>query len=185
MKKTIFKCLSLCLIAFLCSCSSDDKPYRLPLDEFQPIEIFYTFTDVDGTDLLDPSNPNNRLEQCYADFKGKRYYLDQPFEVNPNNENSKVNFQGLRLVKLDDKYAVAFGELDGSYFYKDELLEVYFTGRMNVLYIYSIWIWGDDGMPQFVRTYSRTKDQKVILASDTATPIIDNKIYKGGGTYGD
>lgn len=183
--QTIFRCLFLCLIAFLCSCSNDDEPYRLPLEEFPPMKIFYTFTDYNGTDLFDPSNPNNRLERCYADFKGKRYYLDQPFEVNPNDEDSRVNFQGLRLVKLDDKYAVEFGELDGSYFYKDEFLKVYFKGAIQELYIYSIWTWGDDGMPQFVRTYSAGKNQKVVLASDTATPIIEKKIYKGGGTFGD
>lgn len=183
--KTVFKCLTICLIAFLGSCNNDNGPHRLPLEEFPPIKIFYTHVDVDGTDLLDPSNPKNKLEGCYADFKGIRYYLNQPFEDNPNNEDSKVNFQGLRLVKLDDRYAVEFGELDGSYFYKDELLEVYFTGRLNVLYIYSIWTWGDNGIPQFVRTYSRTKNQKVILASDTATPIIEDRKQSASGTFGE
>lgn len=170
--KKIFKCLSLCLIAFLCSCSNDDEPYRLPLEEFPPIKVYITYADVDGSDLLDSSNPNNELEECLVSFRDVKYALDKSFEVNPNGEKSKVNFQGLRLVQIKDRYALEFGELDGSYYYKDEWLDIVFGDFGHSLSLYSIWTWGDDGMPHFVRKY---RMGETIVASDTATPIIEFK----------
>ena len=159
-------------MAFFCSCSSDNEPYRLPLEEFPPIKLYITYADVDGSDLLDSSNPNNELGECRISFRNVKYTLDQPFEVNPNGEESKVNFQGLRLVQLKDKYALEFGELDGSYYYKNEWLRIVFGQFLHSLGIYSIWTWSDDGMPHFVREY---KIGETIVASDTATPIIELK----------
>ena len=103
--RTIIKCFLILLMTFFCACGNDE-PYRLPLDEFEPIKIRFKFVDKDGSDLLDPSNPKNVLDSCYARFKEVVYKPDQSFEINPNDEKSKVNFQGLRLVKLEDKYAI-------------------------------------------------------------------------------
>ncbi len=172
--KTAFKCLAICFIAFLCSCNNDNEPYRLPLEEFPPLKICFTYTNMDGEDLLNPSNPENVLEgDIYVEFNGTKYYLDQPFEVNPNGEESKVNFQGVRLVQLKNRYALEFGELDGSYYYKNEWLRIVFGQFSHSLGIYSIWTWGDDGMPRFVREYKI--DETIVVASDTATPIIEFK----------
>lgn len=159
-------------MAFLCSCSNDDEPYRLPLDEFPPMKVYITCVDVDGADLLDSSNPKNELGKCRVIFRNEEYVLDQSFEVNPNDEKSKVNFQGLRLVRLEDRYALEFGELDGSYYYKNEWFDIIFEDWGHSLMVYSIWTWGDDGMPHFIREY---KMGETIVASDTATPIIELK----------
>ena len=164
-------------MTFFCACGNDE-PYRLPLDEFEPIKIRFKFVDKDGSDLLDPSNPKNVLDSCYARFKEVVYKPDQSFEINPNDEKSKVNFQGLRLVKLEDKYAMEFGELDGSYYYKNDFFDIVFVHKVYSLKIYSIWTWGDDGMPQFIREYTRGE---YIIASNTATPTIElEKLYLNG-----
>lgn len=168
--------LSIILMSILCSCS-DEEPYRMPFEEFPPITLYFTYTNEAGEDLLDPSNPNNVLsERTRVSYKDVTFYLDSTFDVNPNGEESTVNFQGLKLGRYQDKYALIFGDLDSSLNYIDEPLDIgWGNGHGYSVYIYSVWIYDENGYPKFHRVYTNGPNGKVI-AEGTATPII-NDIY--------
>ena len=163
-----------------CSCSSDE-PYQMPLDEFPPIKLYFTYTNEAGEDLLDPSNPNNVLsERTRVDYKDATYYLDSIPNTNPNGEESTVDFRGLKLGYYRDKYALIFGELDGSHLYKDEQLEIgWGNGYGYSILIYSIWTYDKNGLPKFYRKYTNGSN---IIAEGTATPVISD-IYIDLGIY--
>ena len=173
MKRLVYLTLALAAILFS-ACGNDDEPYRMPLEEFPPLKICFTYTNMDGEDLLNPSNPNNVLEgNIYIEFKGTKYYLDQPFEVNPNGtEAPHVNFKGLQLQPIENgRYAIVFGSLDGSAYYRDEKISVSWGNSLgNFFYIYSMWTYGDNGLPDFYRAYKEGSD---VIAENTTTPVIN------------
>ena len=171
--KNLLVALSVFLISSLYSCSNEE-PYRMPFEEFPPMTLYFTYTNEAGEDLLDPSNPNNVLsEWTRVDYKGATFYLNSMSDVNPNGEESAVDFQGLRLDRYQDKYVLVFGGLDSSLFYIDEELEIgWGNGYGYGLYIYSAWTYDENGLPRFHRVYKAYGGK--IIAEDTATPIIND-----------
>lgn len=176
MKTDFLKYLWIYLFPLLIGCS-DEEPYRMPFEEFPPITLYFTYTNEAGEDLLDPSNPNNVLsERTRVSYKDATFYLDSTFNVNPNGEESTVNFQGLKLGHYQDKYALVFGDLDSSLFYIDEYLDIgWGNGYGYSVCIYSVWQYDENGYPKFHRYYTNGPNGKVI-AEGTAKPVI-NDIY--------
>ena len=166
------------LMFVFCACSNDDEPYKMPLEDFPQIRLIFTYTDKHGNDMLDPSNSECVLnEKTYVLYKGEKYYLNKPCENNPNGDGAgHVNFQGLVRSQIEgDKYALIFGNLDGSAYYRDEELALSWgDGRGLSMTIYSMWSYSDDGIPNFYRVYKVTGK---VVAENTVTPII-NSIYK-------
>lgn len=161
-----------------CSCSSDE-PYQMPLDEFPPIKLSFILVNERGEDLLNPENPDNVLnEEIFISYKENEYILNSSFEVNPNGDESPADFKGLRLSTYQDKYVLSFGELDGSYYYKDESmsLKLYTHDHRYVLAtrieFYSIWTYDENGYPDFYRYYKRGGKILELENSETATPVI-------------
>lgn len=162
------------LLGVFASCS-DNEPYRMPREEFPPIKIYFTYTHVNGEDLLNPDNPNNVLsEKTYVAYKDVKYTLESPFEINPNGEESKVDFRGLRLQQIDDgRYAIVFGALDSYLYYKDEILSVGWGNgcgcnfRMN-----SVWTYDEDGLPDFYKKYESLGSE--IEQGSTFSPIVNH-----------
>ena len=169
--------LLIILMGMFFSCSSNEEPYQMPFEEFPPITLYFTYTNEAGEDLLDPSNPNNVLsERTHVSYKDATFYLDSTFDVNPNGEESAVDFQGLKLGHYQDKYALVFGDLDSSHFYIDECLDIgWGNGHGYGICIYSAWQYDENGYPRFHRYYTNGPNGEVI-AEDTATPVI-NDIY--------
>jgi len=166
------------LMFFFSACGNDDEPYRLPFEEFPQIKLIFTYTDKDGNDMLDPSNPECVLnERTYVLYKGEEYYLNKPYEKNPNGDDTgHVSFQGLVRSQIEGgRYALIFGNLDGSAYYRDEKLSIAWgDGRELAMTIYSMWTYSDNGMPNFYRVYKVTGE---VVAENTVTPII-NGVYK-------
>lgn len=163
------------LMILLCSCNSEDS-YRMPLDEFPPIQLSFILVNERGEDLLNSKNSENILnEEISISYKENNYTLNSPFKVNPNNESSPADFKGLRLSTYQDKYVLVFGELDGSDYYKDEKLVLRFIAQnrkyalAQEVKIYSIWTYDKDGYPSFHRIYTTEGE---ILNENSATPII-------------
>ena len=172
------KNLLLPLLMFIfCACDNEDEPHRMPLEDFPQLKLFFTYTDMDGNDLLSPSNENNILDNDISvEFKGEKYYLDKKYEVNPNGADAyHIDFQGLKLQPIGKgQYAIAFGFLDGSIYYRDETISVSWGNSLgNIFSIYSIWSWTEDGVPNFYRVY---REGNKIVEEGTATPIL-NCIY--------
>ena len=170
--------LKLMVLCFLCSCSDDKEPYRMPYDEFTPINIYLAISDEAGNDLLNPENPDNILEdEVYVAFKGQEYHLNKSFDTNPNGEESSITFSGLRVQPLENRYVLVFGGLDGSLYYYNEGLGVQCTKEKDdrhfhlgtEIEIYSVWSYGDDGIPDFYQTYSIVGEE---VGKGTPNPVI-------------
>ena len=166
-------------VLLLSSSCSNEEPYRMPLDEFPPIEIYIMISDEIGNDCLNPENPNNILEdEVSVRFKGYEYRLNEPYEVNPNSDESPVTFSGLKVRSIEGKYALVFGELNGSEYYKDEGLYINCCKKkggkrfsvIQTISIYSIWTYNEDGLPDFYRTFQVSGEE---VSKDTASPIIN------------
>lgn len=168
--------ISIMPILFCCACHNDE-PHGMQLSEFPPIEIRIAYTSLmTGEDLLNPSctlYPNFPAYSPYIKFKGVTYELNKLSESNPNNNDSPVEFSGLKLEKYGDRYVLSFGNLDGSYLYKNEELYVNFGYyEEHSLLIYSTWTYDNNGFPLFFRKYTLPMEvDRIIQEGDK--PIIE------------
>lgn len=178
--RNVYASFFLMLVVTLCTSCSDDEPYRMPTSEFPPIVLRIAFTSMmNGSDLLDLSNPLSLLSDSKrpitVTFKGVTYELNKQSENSPNEKDSPVNFKGLRLETYQGKNVLVFGELDGSYLYKDEKMTISWGDYYmeSSILIYSIWTYNDNGYPDFARKYTFPPSSSYKLIEDGAQAVIE------------
>ena len=96
--------------------------------DFAPIEIHFTLTGADGEDLLDPATPGT-----YADLPVKATYRGKTYEKDvlpPQSRYFLAVLRGIYTTQLKDgRYALVFGQLDGSDTYENETITLEWGDR--------------------------------------------------------
>ena len=112
--------------------------------DWAPVSIFLRVVDAEGTDLLNPENPNNVIDGTSITFKGNTYNASRqwyetgnPFEM-PTTKAIFAPLYGLFLVNGEmfsnhsetAGFCLFFGEIDGA-IDMDEDLEVTLSNGMT------------------------------------------------------
>lgn len=112
--------------------------------DWAPVSIFLRVVDAEGTDLLNPENPNNVIDGTSITFKGNTYNASRqwyetgnPFEM-PTTKAIFAPLYGLFLVNGEmfsnhsetAVFCLFFGEIDGA-IDMDEDLEVTLSNGMT------------------------------------------------------
>ena len=132
MKKFMSFILAARLIASLTGC---EKWGGMEVD-WAPVSFFLRVVDEEGTDLLDPENPNNLIDSASITFKGNTYNASRqwyetgrPYEM-PATKAILAQLFGLFLVNGEmffmnsdtACFSLFFGEIDGAMDMDEDLL---------------------------------------------------------------
>ena len=81
MKKAIVKPLLLAIFIVLAFTACDDSDDNAYIVDFYPIDVYIHVTDAKGANLLDPTVPNNILDNgIQMIYNNERYDLDKEFD---------------------------------------------------------------------------------------------------------
>lgn len=171
--KQFFGLLASCMLTFGFTACEKDGPADGAIWDFYPINFYFTLTGENGEDLLNPATPGS-----YAGLNITATYEDKTYEKDVFEDNkipySRAYFAhlfGIYTTKLEDgRYALCFGELDGSDTYKDATLTLQWgDGTTDVITFSSKLKWkGHD--PVINRSFKLNGKE---VAKDTNRPIID------------
>lgn len=100
--------------------SGCDKEEEGKIIDWYPVNLYIKVTDAQGTDLLNPDNPNNMIEGTTITFKGKTYEASREcYDSDPAFRPQKMmtrmympTMYGLQLFEFGD-FRLKFGEIDG------------------------------------------------------------------------
>ena len=101
MKKSLF--LFLMPLLMMSSCLMMD---------WSPIDLWIEVQNEEGQDLLNPENDLSWLEGTTITFRGKTTTLT--LDDGPQATYLPPTFHGFRLQKMEGRYLLEYGELDGS-----------------------------------------------------------------------
>lgn len=156
MKKTFLT--SILSLLLLCGCNNEKD---ITWDIY-PVEAHVHVTDQNGTDLLNPANPNHiNISEVKAIYNDKEYTCSS--NLQPPTRYYMPVFYGLKLVAPDENrktYLLSFGELDGAENYKDETITL-------------VWPNGSRDVLKFDHTYKIKSNE----------PVITHQWYLNGTPY--
>ena len=117
MKKAIVKPLLLAIFIVLAFTACDDSDDNAYIVDFYPIDVYIHVTDAKGANLLDPTVPNNILDNgIQMIYNNERYDLDKEFDpLQPITRYYLPYFYGLSLIKnMKNILLLYIGEFDGA-----------------------------------------------------------------------
>ena len=171
MKKLWMLIALVAMFVGLTACEEEDGGM---IYDFAPIEIHFTLTGENGEDLLDPATPGTYADlPVKATFRGKTYEKDVFDKLLPPQSRAYLailyGIYTTRLMK-DGRYALAFGELDGSDTYENETIILEWgDGSVDEIKFSSRIKW-KNGKPKGIRTFKLNGEE---VAKDTPCPVID------------
>ncbi len=112
--------------------------------DWYPVNVYLKVTDGNGTDLLDPENPDNMIDGATITFQGKTYQSSREREdlyKGPETKDYLAQIYGLLLVKDSilmhedaEGYSLAFGEIDGSEDMDEDLVVTLSDGTTGTIH---------------------------------------------------
>jgi hypothetical protein len=172
MTKLLKTLLLLVAVGFMTGCSSDEEGKNGPNDviwDISPVNFKIAITDSEGNDLLDPSSPNNLINDIIVQYKEDTYSVILPGQK--DNERISGNgvtrayaamFNGLFLrQKLEyeknygtSNYLLVFGEFDGTENVDKRMITLTIQDNYQVNLSYSNeFHWNADGSPSNKRKF--------------------------------
>ena len=144
MRKVLVLIMSTVLMVSLTGCEIGEG---VEVD-WAPVSIFLRVVDAEGTDLLNPENPNNVIDGTSITFKGNTYNASRhwyetgnPFEM-PATKAIFAPLYGLFLVNGEmfsnhsetAGFSLFFGEIDGAIDMDEDLVVTLSNGMTGTIH---------------------------------------------------
>lgn len=159
------------------ACGEEDGPNPNKVYDFAPIVVHFTLTGENGEDLLDPATPGTYAGMpLTVTYRGNTYKKDvftgwnRPYTRAYLADMNGIYTTGMKYVDRSDRYALAFGELDGADTYEDETITLNWGDGTTDVVTFSLKLKWKKDEPVIKRSFKLNGEE---VAKDKPRPVID------------